>query len=157
MQPKTIEEYLVLPYHIELIRDMDPEDPGWVAQVRELPGCITQADTFEDLDEMIQDAMRGWLEVAIQSGIPIPLPQADEEYSGKFVVRIPRQLHRQLSVEAERQNVCLNQYINYALAMIIGSQGLSQPEPLNSESLYRLRSPLTHQVRDKGASGQNTE
>jgi antitoxin HicB len=149
MNLKTLEDYLLLPYHIDIIRETDLENPGWVAFVRELPGCITQADNFEELEEMIMDAIRGWIEVAFQDGIPIPLPQPDEQYSGKFVIRLPRQLHRQLAEEAARQNVSLNQYVNYALAMVIGGLASNLPEPLNPDSLYRLRSTQPHQVRDK--------
>ena len=149
MNLMTIEEYLRLPYHIEIIRETDPEDAGWGAQVRELPGCITQADNFEELEEMIQDAMRGWFEIAIQDGIPIPLPQADIEYSGKFVIRVPRQLHRQLAEEAERQNVSLNQYVNYALALVVGGLESELPKPLKADSLYQLNAEQPHQVREK--------
>lgn len=152
MIPNTIDGYLSLPYHIEIVRETDPEASGWVAWVRELPGCITQADSFEELEEMIMDAMRGWFELATQDGIPIPAPQPEEQYSGKFVVRLPRQLHRQLAEEAERQNVSLNQYVNYALAITIGSFRTEMPEPLNPDSLYRLKSTLPHLVREKSQS-----
>ena len=150
MTPSSVDEYITLPYHIEIIRETDPNVSGWVAWVRELPGCITQADSFEELEEMITDAMRGWFELALQDGIPIPAPQPEEQYSGKFVLRLPRQLHRQLAEEAERQNVSLNQYVNYALAITIGSLRTEVPEPLNPDSLYRLKSTLQHQVSDKG-------
>lgn len=116
---RTLDEYLKLPYHIEIIRDEDEENPGWVARVIELPGCITQGDTFEELGEMIEDAMRGWIGVALEDGIPIPEPAPDEDYSGKFVVRLPRSLHRQLAETAEREGVSLNQFVNVALARAI--------------------------------------
>ena len=45
---------------------------------------------------MIRDAMRGWLEVALEDGIPVPEPRPLEAYSGKFVARVPRSLHRDL-------------------------------------------------------------
>jgi antitoxin HicB len=157
MIPKEIEDYLSLPYHIEVIRETDPEDPGWVAWVKELPGCLTQADNFEELDGMIIDAMRGWIEIAVQDGIPIPLPQPEEQYSGKFVVRVPRQLHRQLVEEARRQKVSLNQYVNYALAMAIRSVGAELPEHLDQESLYHLKSSLPHQVREKSQPRQQSK
>ena len=64
MNTRSVEEYLKLPYTIEIIREEDEENPGWVARVVELNGCITQADTFEELGEMIEDAMRVWIEVA---------------------------------------------------------------------------------------------
>jgi antitoxin HicB len=119
MTDKTVEEYLKLPYHIEIIRDDDEENPGWVARVIELPGCITQGDTFEELGEMIDDAMRGWIGVALENGVPIPEPAPDEDYSGKFVVRLPRSLHRSLAEAAGREGVSLNQFVNVALARAV--------------------------------------
>lgn len=126
---RTVDEYLKLPYHIEIIRDEDTENPGWVARVIELPGCITQGDTFEELGEMIEDAMRGWIAVALEDGIPVPEPAPDEDYSGKFVVRLPRSLHRQLAETAEREGVSLNQFVNVALARAVerSSPSLTYP------------------------------
>lgn len=69
---------------------------------------------------MIEDAMRGWIKLALEEGIPIPEPAPDEEYSGKFVVRLPRSPHRQLAETAEREGVSLNQFINVALAQSVG-------------------------------------
>jgi antitoxin HicB len=127
MSTRTLEEYLTLPYHIEVIRDSDEENPGWVARVVELPGCITQGDTFEELGEMIHDAMRGWISVAVEDGMPVPEPGPEEEYSGKFVVRVPRSLHRQLAEAAEREGVSLNQFINVALGIAVGRASASTP------------------------------
>ena len=64
--------------------------------------------------------MRGWIEVALEEGIPIPEPAPNEDYIGKFVVRLPRSLHRQLAETAEREGVSLNQFINVALAQSLG-------------------------------------
>ncbi len=69
---KTLEYYLSLPYTIEIIPDM--EDGGYVARIKELPGCLTQADTWEELIRMIDEAKEGWLEVALEYGHPIPEP-----------------------------------------------------------------------------------
>jgi antitoxin HicB len=114
---KTIEYYLGLPYTIELQRDAEE---GWFVRVKELPGCTSQGDTAEEAVAMIQDAMRGWLEVALEMGDAIPEPRPEEEYSGKFVVRVPRSLHRELVETADREGVSLNQYINVALAHATG-------------------------------------
>ena len=48
-----------------------------------------------------------------------PLPP-EEDYSGKFVVRVPRSLHRDLVETAEQEGVSLNQYINVVLARAVG-------------------------------------
>ena len=39
-----------------------------------------------------------------------------ESYSGKLNIRIPRGLHKKLSLEAKEDGVSLNQYILYKLA-----------------------------------------
>jgi antitoxin HicB len=120
MNNRSVDEYLALPYTIEVIRDTDLENPGWVARVLELPGCITQADTLDELYEMIEDAMRGWIEVALEDGLAIPEPRTIESYSGKFVVRVPKSLHRELVEVAEEEGVSLNMYITTALGRAVG-------------------------------------
>ncbi|NLG99976.1 MAG: type II toxin-antitoxin system HicB family antitoxin [Chloroflexi bacterium] len=118
MAKRTLEEYLHLPYTIEVTRD--EEDAGWVARVVELPGCITQGEDFQELGEMIEDAMRMWIETAIEDGVEIPEPRPEESYSGKFVVRVPKSLHRELVETAEREGVSLNMYISTALGKAVG-------------------------------------
>jgi antitoxin HicB len=114
---KTIDYYMKLPYTIELQRDMEE---GWFVRVKELRGCTSQGDTAEEAIAMIQEAMSLWLEVALEEGLPIPEPRPDEDYSGKFVVRVPRSLHRELVEMAEHEGVSLNQYISVALAHSVG-------------------------------------
>jgi antitoxin HicB len=121
MLTKTVEEYLQLPYTIEVVRDEGEGYTGWFARILGLPGCMTQADTFEELDEMVEDAMRAWIETAMDSGLSIPEPRNQEQYSGKFVVRVPRSLHRDLVIAADRNGVSLNSFVNVALARAIGA------------------------------------
>lgn len=115
---KNIKYYLNMPYTRELIAE--PEG-GWFIRIKELPGCMSQGETVEEAMEMINDAMRGWLKVALSSGLKIPEPRTEEEFSGKFVVRVPKSLHRKLVEIAELEGVSLNQWINVILAEAIGS------------------------------------
>ena len=137
---RTLDEYMKLPYTIKVVYDNDDENPGWVAEIAELPGCFTQADTFEELGEMVGDAMRGWLSVALTEGLPIPepQPQSDEEYSGKFVLRLPRSLHRQLAEVARREGVSLNQYINVSLAQAVGAAAVASTRYPAEEKLPQM-------------------
>lgn len=116
MQMTNVEEYVNKPYTIEVFRD----GPGYVARVLELPGCITQADSFDELEDMVQDAMSVWISTAIEDGETVPEPRNDDQYSGKFLLRVPRTLHRQLAEEAVREGVSLNAYVNVALARSVG-------------------------------------
>lgn len=126
MMQRPIEEYLTLPYTIEVYRDDSDGEVGYVARVAELPGCMTQADNFAELEEMIQDAMRAWIETAIENGQSIPEPQALDEYSGKFVVRIPKSLHRQLAERASREGVSLNALVSVALGQYVGMEATNK-------------------------------
>jgi len=139
MAKKNLDFYLHLPYTIEVTRDSGEAYAGLFARVVELPGCMTQADTFNELEEMIADAMRGWIEAALESGQDIPEPHPKEKYSGKFIVRVPRSLHRALVETAEREGVSLNMFVSTALGKAVGHvdleikkeypQGYLQPRP----------------------------
>lgn len=72
LQIPFISNYIKQPYTIQVIRE---HDGGWIASVLEFPGCITSADTWEELLPMIEDAMRCWLSVCIEDDCTIPLPE----------------------------------------------------------------------------------
>ena len=131
MTTMTVEQYLELPYTIEVTKDESDEYAGWFARVVELPGCMTQADTFEELSVMIKDAMTAWIESALEDGESIPLPRSIEDYSGRFVVRIPKSLHRELVEMAEREGVSLNTFVNVALGKVAGQTKSRQVKELN--------------------------
>jgi antitoxin HicB len=115
------EEYLELPYEIVLVRDQDEEgNSGWVAEVEELPGCISQGATAEEALTNVRNAMVGWLSVALEEGLSIPDPRARSNYSGRFIVRVPQSLHAELARAAEREGVSLNQFVTNALASVVG-------------------------------------
>ena len=84
---KTVEDYSKLPYTIEIFRDETDGDAGWVARIIEFPGCITQGETIGDLAEMIEDAMRTWIESALADGDPVPGPRPHPHYRYRFRYR----------------------------------------------------------------------
>ena len=110
---KTIEEYMKLPYKMELVEDT--VEGGYIASYPELNGCITCADTMEEALKLALDAKRTWLEAAIEEGYPIPEPAASDAYSGQFKFRMPKSLHRQLSEHAKLEGISMNQYCIYLL------------------------------------------
>ena len=117
---KTVEDYLRLPYTVEVIYDDSGQAPGYFARVVELPGCMTQADTFAELGEMLDDAMRLWIGSALEDGHPVPEPRPAEEYSGKFVVRLPRSLHRELAEAAAHDG---SPKVRERAAELVGGRG----------------------------------
>jgi len=49
-------------------------------------------------------------------GDSIPEPLSNKKYSGKFSVRIPPEVHRNLSIQAAEEGVSLNRLISARLA-----------------------------------------
>ncbi len=81
---------------------------------------MSQGDTEEAL-EMIRGAQRLWLQVALEDGDPIPQPAAGEHsFTGKFNVRVTRDLHRALVQRADEQGISLNLFVATALASVAG-------------------------------------
>lgn len=59
------------------------EEGGYVVSVPALPGCVTQGETFEEANDMIKDAMQGYLEVLKDEGQEIP-----EEKSEVIITKV---------------------------------------------------------------------
>lgn len=112
--PETLADYLELAYPLKLIPD---PDGGYVFEYPDLPGCLGQIDSLDDLPEHAEEARRLWLETAFERGKPIPLPPQQESYSGRFVVRIAKTLHRRLVETAAAEGVSLNSYVGTLLTL----------------------------------------
>jgi len=87
-------------------------------EVTYLLPCLNEAQTIV---QAIEEARQLWIKTAYDEGQNIPLPRDMEEYTGKFVVRIPRGLHRDLVRAAKQEGTSLNQYVTSLLA-----SGISQ-------------------------------
>ncbi|MEH2196200.1 MAG: type II toxin-antitoxin system HicB family antitoxin [Nostoc sp.] len=109
----SLEYYLNLQYPVTLYPDLEG---GYVAQIRDLPGCLTQGESLEETMANINEARELWIETAYEAGDEIPLPSVDANYSGKLLLRMPKSLHRRLAEVAEQENVSLNQYIVFLLS-----------------------------------------
>ena len=109
---KDLKEYLALPYSIEIIRD----EGGYVATIPDLPGCASSGRTVNAALRGLEKVKELWLQGRIEAGEDIPEPTKIEDFSGKFVLRIPRSLHRALDHEARKQGVSLNQYLVHLLS-----------------------------------------
>lgn len=56
------------------------------------------------------DAVDEWIRLCEEDGEPLPERTAGKDYSGKFVVRVGRDLHKTLAVDALRAGESLNSY-----------------------------------------------
>ncbi|MCY3826879.1 MAG: toxin-antitoxin system HicB family antitoxin [Candidatus Dadabacteria bacterium] len=104
---KDLDYYMSLRYETRIQKS----DTGYFAEIPDLPGCMTFCEEFDQLEEMIEDAKKAWFEMSIEDNVEIPEPKEDKDFSGKFLLRLPKSLHRKLSNQAERDGVSLNQHI----------------------------------------------
>ncbi len=108
---RDIEYYMKLPYTIEIV---PYKDGGYFGRIKELEGCMTEGDTLEEVLELLEDAKKAWLEIALEDSIEIPLPESmreEKEYSGKILLRLPKSLHKKLVEAAQKEGVSVNAYI----------------------------------------------
>jgi antitoxin HicB len=114
---RRVRELLARPY--QMVVRGDPEE-GYLAEAPELPGCFTIGETPEEALARLRDAMAGWFEVMLRDGQAIPEAEPEPRYSGRFLVRLPRTLHRELARRAEREGVSLNALVTTYLARQVG-------------------------------------
>ncbi|WP_053615749.1 type II toxin-antitoxin system HicB family antitoxin [Nocardiopsis sp. NRRL B-16309] len=84
------------------------EDEAYVGTVAELPSLSWVGDDRTEAFEGIQGLATSVVDEMTDSGEEAPEAIADRTYSGKFMVRIPPEQHRQLALEAAEQHVSLN-------------------------------------------------
>ncbi len=113
----TVQDYMKMPY-TRIVQEMNDESGHYFyGRILELDGCQSTSDTLEGLYESLNEAMEGYLEVKLENNLPIPVPETENNYSGKFVVRIPKSLHQKLAIQAQKEGVSLNQLALYKLSI----------------------------------------
>jgi predicted HicB family RNase H-like nuclease len=72
-------------------------------------GGIHGSDETKVYKELCQ-AVEEWVEIFEEDEEPLPVPTAMREYSGKLVVRLGKELHEELAIEALQNGESLNSY-----------------------------------------------
>ena len=119
---KDFNYYMSLNYPVEISVIPEDEGGGYLASIPLLPGCMTDGETVEEASTNLQDAKREWIIDMLDRGLPINEPNMKPRFSGRFVVRVPKTLHRLLAEESEREGVSLNQFVNNSLAFVVGQK-----------------------------------
>ena len=120
-QRQSLDYYLKLSYPITFYPD---PDGGYVAEIKDLNGCLTHGETIEEAVTNINEARQLWIETAYEYGDAIPLPSSESEYSGKLMLRMPKGLHQRLATLAKSEGVSLNQYLLFLLSSATGKSAL---------------------------------
>jgi antitoxin HicB len=127
---KTLDYYLKIKYPVTITPDVTG---GFVAEIKDLPGCFSQGETLEETYQNIEEARRLWLESMYEDGNDIPLPgsETERQYSGKFNVRVPKSLHRKLDEMAGKEGVSLNHFLVSTLSRAVGQKEVKENKSHN--------------------------
>ena len=93
-----------------------PQDGEHVGLCLEFPSLSWLAATPRSALSGIQRLVRTVLADMQANRETPPEPLADRAYSGKFMVRVPPEIHRELAVRAAEEGVSLNRLVSARLA-----------------------------------------
>jgi len=91
------------------------EDNAFIARIAEFPSLAAHGETQEKALSEVKSVLKFVLADLKTNKEAIPEPFGRKSYSGRLVLRMPKDLHRQLAVEADQQGVSLNYLLNRKL------------------------------------------
>ena len=115
-----------------------PEDQEHAGLCAEFPSLSWLAASPGEALDGIRKLVGEVLEDMAATGERPPAPFADRKYSGRFVVRVPPEVHRSLALAAAEEGVSLNRLVNARLGASAGRVGAA---PGNSAPAATLTHP----------------
>ena len=91
------------------------DDKEYVGLCAEFSSLSWLARTPESALKGIRDVVAEVIKDMKKSGEEIPLPIANKKYSGKFMVRVPPEVHRNLAIQAAESGVSINRLVSSRL------------------------------------------
>ncbi len=95
----------------------------WSDEDSQCVGLCAEFPSLSWLDATPERALRGIRRVVAQvikdmrsNGESVPEPISRRRYSGKFMVRVPPEIHRKLALEAAEEDISLNRLISAKLS-----------------------------------------
>ena len=105
---KTIDKYT---YRVT----WSEEDQEFVGQCAEFPALSWLSGSQEMALEGIKKVVKKSIADMRKTGEEIPEPFSTRSFSGKFIVRVPPETHRLLSIQAAESGVSLNRLVSSKL------------------------------------------
>lgn len=106
------------------IRPLAPEDGGgFLISYPDFSDCISDGETIEDALNNGRDALKETIAALKSKALPVPVANSGGIASGKFVARVPKTIHAQLTSRAKAEGVSLN-----TLVVTFIAQGLGRKE-----------------------------
>ena len=101
------------------VRQLSSEDGGgFLVTFPDLPGCMADGESIVEAISNAMDAEESWLATAREFGDQIPA--IGQSYSGKWVQRVPKNVHARVAAMARREGVSINALVSSFIAEGLG-------------------------------------
>ena len=110
-------------YPFEIRPLSQQEGGGFLISFPDFAECISDGDSLEEALVNGRDALKTTIAALKAKKLPVPAPNGGGVASGRFVTRVPKTVHAQLSTRAKAEGVSLN-----ALVLAFIAQGLGRKE-----------------------------
>jgi len=113
---KVADQYLKLVEWSEEDQCYIGSSPGFIG-----PCCDgkDEAKVYKELCGIVEE----WVNIHQQDGLPLPKSFAAQSFSGKFVLRVGKELHKALAIKAAKSGESLNKLCSNLLRNSIVRQG----------------------------------
>jgi predicted HicB family RNase H-like nuclease len=95
----------------------------WSDEDNQCVGLCAEFPSLSWLDATPEKALRGIRKIVAEvvadmraNGESVPEPISQHRYSGKFMVRVPPEVHRKLVIEAAEEDISLNRLVSAKLS-----------------------------------------
>ena len=106
------------------IRPLSAEEGGgFLISYSDFSECISDGETVEEALKNGKDALKATIAALKARELPVPAANSGGSASGKFVARVPKTVHAQLTTRAKAEGVSLN-----TLVLTFIAQGLGRKE-----------------------------
>ena len=114
-----------------IISPLSDDGGGYMITFPDLPGCMSDGETMEEVLVNGRDAFNSWIAAQMDMGRRIPAPtHYDEEGKPvKFVQRLPRSLHASLQARAKAEGVSINTLVLALIAEGLGRRETAAQNP----------------------------
>ena len=98
------------------------DESFWFAESTDLKGCAGQGKTCDEAIKELEENEEIGLQMAIEDGTGIPKAAVEKplNYSGKFTIRLSKNMHKKAAECAEKEGISLNAFVTEAISEKVG-------------------------------------
>ena len=91
------------------IVEWSDEDNCYIGSIPGFLGPCCHGDNEQEVYKQLCKILNEWIEIHESDQFPLPEETSNKNFSGKFVLRVNKELHKLLYIKALQSNLSLNQ------------------------------------------------